>query len=76
MYKIYNENVKDLLNPSDKHLAIREHPQNGIFVQDLAELIVTTSEEVENYINEGNLVSLLHLNSNLYLDLKIKEYQI
>ena len=30
--EIYNEVVKDLLNPSDKRLRIREHPSTGIFV--------------------------------------------
>lgn len=30
--EIYNEVVKDLLNPSDKQLMIREHPEMGIYV--------------------------------------------
>jgi hypothetical protein len=30
--EIYNEVVKDLLNPSDKQLKIREHPEMGIYV--------------------------------------------
>ena len=30
--EIYNEVIKDLLNPSDKQLHIREHPKMGIYV--------------------------------------------
>ena len=30
--EIYNEVIKDLLNPSDKQLKIREHPDMGIYV--------------------------------------------
>ena len=31
--EIYNECIKDLLNPSDKQLMIREHPDLGVYVQ-------------------------------------------
>jgi hypothetical protein len=37
--EVYNEEVKDLLNPSDKKLNIRESPTAGIFVEGLAELV-------------------------------------
>lgn len=37
--EVYNEEVKDLLNPSDKKLNIRESPTQGIFVEGLAELV-------------------------------------
>jgi kinesin family protein 1/kinesin family protein 3/17 len=40
--EVYNEEVKDLLNPSDKKLNIRESPTQGIFVEGLAELVRTT----------------------------------
>ena len=36
--EIYNEVIKDLLNPSDKALKIREHPDMGIYVENLAEV--------------------------------------
>jgi hypothetical protein len=38
--EIYNENVKDLLNPTDKKLKIRQHPDLGIYVEDLCQLAV------------------------------------
>ncbi len=37
--EIYNEVIKDLLNPSDKSLKIRESKQKGIYVEDLCELV-------------------------------------
>lgn len=37
--EIYNETIKDLLNPSDKQLKIHEHPQQGVFVKGLCELV-------------------------------------
>ena len=37
--EIYNETIKDLLNPSDKQLKIHEHPNDGIYVKDLCELV-------------------------------------
>lgn len=38
--------LQDLLNPSDKQLTIREHPDLGVYVQDLAELVVKNAEDV------------------------------
>jgi hypothetical protein len=37
--EIYNETIKDLLNPSDKQLRIHEHPEHGVFVKGLCELV-------------------------------------
>lgn len=44
--EIYNEVIKDLLNPSDKQLNIREHPEMGVYVQDLAEIVVKNADDV------------------------------
>lgn len=35
--EIYNERVKDLLNPTKSNLKIREGKSRGIFVEDLSE---------------------------------------
>ncbi|RYG51108.1 hypothetical protein EON66_11150, partial [archaeon] len=51
--EIYNEVVKDLLNPSDKQLMIREHPEMGIYVQDLAELVVKNADDVAHLLEQG-----------------------
>ena len=41
--EIYNEIIKDLLNPSDKKLQIRESPELGIYVEGLCELVCLCS---------------------------------
>ncbi|EWC45992.1 hypothetical protein DRE_04785 [Drechslerella stenobrocha 248] len=53
--EIYNEKVRDLLNPSNKGaLKVREHPSLGPYVEDLAKLVVTSFREIENLMDEGN----------------------
>ncbi|KAJ6186627.1 hypothetical protein N7519_007928 [Penicillium mononematosum] len=53
--EIYNERVRDLLNPSNKgNLKVREHPSTGPYVEDLAKLVVGSFEEIENLMDEGN----------------------
>ena len=50
--EIYNEVVKDLLNPSDKFLKIREHPDMGIYVENLAEVFFFISNIILKNIND------------------------
>ena len=53
--EIYNERVRDLLNPATKgHLRVREHPSTGPYVEDLARLAVRSFPEIENLMDEGN----------------------
>ncbi|KAK2068312.1 hypothetical protein P8C59_002955 [Phyllachora maydis] len=53
--EIYNERVRDLLNPTTKgNLKVREHPSLGPYVEDLAKLVVGSFEEIENLMDEGN----------------------
>lgn len=53
--EIYNERVRDLLNPSTKgNLKVREHPSTGPYVEDLAKLVVRSFVEIENLMDEGN----------------------
>ena len=54
--EIYNEVVKDLLNPSDKQLNIREHPEMGVYVQDLAEIVVRDGADVARLLAQGQKV--------------------
>ncbi len=44
--EIYNENVRDLLNDSQKSLNIIEDPIKGVVVQEQKEYVVTNIEEV------------------------------
>ncbi|KAI0853294.1 kinesin heavy chain [Daldinia vernicosa] len=53
--EIYNERVRDLLNPSTKgNLKVREHPSTGPYVEDLAKLVVSSFQEIEHLMDEGN----------------------
>lgn len=53
--EIYNERVRDLLNPSNKgNLKVREHPSTGPYVEDLAKLVVRSFDEIGNLMDEGN----------------------
>ncbi|GBG29566.1 Kinesin-like protein [Hondaea fermentalgiana] len=54
--EIYNEVIRDLLNPSDKQLKIREHPKLGIYVEHLAELVVENAEGIAKLLDQGNAV--------------------
>lgn len=53
--EIYNERVRDLLNPSTKgNLKVREHPSTGPYVEDLSKLAVRSFQEIEHLMDEGN----------------------
>lgn len=53
--EIYNEKVRDLLNPKSKgNLRVREHPVLGPYVENLTKLLVHTQEEIEALMEEGN----------------------
>ena len=53
--EIYNERVRDLLNPATKgNLKVREHPATGPYVEDLAKLVVGSFQEIEHLMDEGN----------------------
>ncbi|ORX58670.1 kinesin-domain-containing protein [Hesseltinella vesiculosa] len=53
--EIYNEKVRDLLNPRNKsNLKVREHPSLGPYVEDLSRLAVNTFDDIECLIQQGN----------------------
>lgn len=55
--EIYNEQIKDLLNPSKKVLELREEVGGrGIYVEDLCELVVHGAQDVLKLIEQGNTV--------------------
>jgi kinesin family protein 1 len=56
--EIYNEKVRDLLNPKNKgNLKVREHPSLGPYVEDLSRLVVTSFDDIEHLMDEGNKVN-------------------
>ncbi|KAG8935241.1 kinesin-like protein Klp8 [Tulasnella sp. 418] len=53
--EIYNEKVRDLLNPKNKgNLKVREHPSLGPYVEDLSRLVVANYDDMMNLMDEGN----------------------
>ncbi|KAI9317238.1 hypothetical protein BX666DRAFT_1857633 [Dichotomocladium elegans] len=53
--EIYNEKVRDLLNPKNKsNLKVREHPSLGPYVEDLSRVVVKSFEEINNLMDDGN----------------------
>mmetsp|Transcript_8679 Transcript_8679/g.36164 ORF Transcript_8679/g.36164 Transcript_8679/m.36164 type:complete len:1406 (+) Transcript_8679:84-4301(+) len=52
--EIYNENIRDLLQPGSGHLKIHEAAKSGVFVAGLTEEIVATPEQVFQVLNEGH----------------------
>eukprot|EP00045_Choanoeca_perplexa_P018382 m.289980 g.289980 ORF g.289980 m.289980 type:complete len:1632 (+) comp17802_c1_seq4:222-5117(+) len=53
--EIYNEKVRDLLNPrSTGNLKVREHPVLGPYVEDLTKLVVSSYDDINTLMDEGN----------------------
>ncbi|KDQ12681.1 hypothetical protein BOTBODRAFT_407289 [Botryobasidium botryosum FD-172 SS1] len=53
--EIYNEKVRDLLNPKNKgNLKVREHPSLGPYVEDLSKLLVNSYDDMMTLMDEGN----------------------
>ncbi|UJR37400.1 hypothetical protein I4U23_030105 [Adineta vaga] len=55
-FEIYNERVRDLLNPNNNHhaLKVRENKILGPYVDGLSQLVVTSYQEIETLLIEGN----------------------
>jgi len=54
--EIYNEILRDLLNPSDKKLEIRENGKKGVFIQGVSEVICKSAEEILKLVQQGSAV--------------------
>ncbi|KAI9504390.1 hypothetical protein BX070DRAFT_222085 [Coemansia spiralis] len=53
--EIYNERVRDLLNPRESgSLRVREHPALGPYVEDLTKAAVSTYKQVLEHMSQGN----------------------
>jgi len=55
--EIYCEHVRDLLHPKNtttSSLRVREHPLYGPYVEDLSKLAVTSFDDINDLIDEGN----------------------
>jgi hypothetical protein len=56
--EIYNEQIRDLLNPAqgEKALKARQHPKLGVFVENLTKLSATSVEEIQKFIDDGAMI--------------------
>lgn len=54
MLEIYNEKIRDLLDPSKNNLSVREDKQRGIYVDGLTEKSIGNEKEVYGLMKEGN----------------------
>lgn len=52
--EIYNEMIRDLLNPTDAIIEVREDPTKGVLMANLSEIMATSPEEVISSIRLGN----------------------
>ncbi|KAJ3282964.1 kinesin-like protein Klp8 [Borealophlyctis nickersoniae] len=53
--EIYNEKVRDLINPGNKSsLRVREHPLLGPYVEDLTKMIVSSYADIAAVMDVGN----------------------
>ena len=43
---MYNENIRDLMNPSNEEVMIQEDPIKGVIASGITELVAQSSEEV------------------------------
>jgi len=53
--EVYNENIRDLLNPSTGYLDLREDPVKGICVAGITEFSTTNVGETMDLLQRGNL---------------------
>eukprot|EP00771_Trimastix_marina_P000712 gnl/Trimastix_PCT/1739.p1 GENE.gnl/Trimastix_PCT/1739~~gnl/Trimastix_PCT/1739.p1 ORF type:complete len:727 (-),score=278.09 gnl/Trimastix_PCT/1739:139-2319(-) len=52
--EIYNEEIRDLLDPTHTNLKVRQHPSLGIFVENLCELTVNSNDRIIELMDQGN----------------------
>eukprot|EP00002_Diphylleia_rotans_P019894 TRINITY_DN3848_c0_g1_i3.p1 TRINITY_DN3848_c0_g1~~TRINITY_DN3848_c0_g1_i3.p1 ORF type:complete len:789 (+),score=127.94 TRINITY_DN3848_c0_g1_i3:114-2480(+) len=52
--EVYNEYLKDLLNPGPDNLDLREDPEKGVMVHGVSYVNPTSAAEVMEYLNKGN----------------------
>ncbi|CBI26728.3 unnamed protein product, partial [Vitis vinifera] len=51
--EIYNEQIGDLLDPTQRNLEIKDDPKNGFYVENLTEEYVTSYEDVTQILIKG-----------------------
>ena len=54
MVEIYNERIKDLLDPAKDNLRIHEKPGKGVYLQDVTENYIESEDQVYQIMRHGN----------------------
>ena len=54
MIEIYNEKLKDLLDPTNDKLNVREEKQKGVYIDNLTEYSITSADEIYELMKQGN----------------------
>jgi kinesin family member 18/19 len=52
--EIYNENIRDLISPSEEYCDLREDPTKGVSVSNISELLVTSCKDIMQLLKKGN----------------------
>ena len=77
MLEIYNEQVRDLLNPKSNKkggLKIRQHPKKGFYAQGLKVVPVVSYDDIEDKMEEGTqnrTVAATNMNATSRYELSI-----
>mmetsp|Transcript_40211 Transcript_40211/g.28982 ORF Transcript_40211/g.28982 Transcript_40211/m.28982 type:complete len:81 (+) Transcript_40211:163-405(+) len=54
MIEIYNEKIKDLIEPSKDNLRIHEEKAKGVYIQDVTEVDISSENDVFDALRVGN----------------------
>lgn len=71
--EIYCEKVRDLLNPKNDNLRVREHPALGPYVDNLEKMAVCSYEDVFDLMDAGNKARYARLKRQSVLPKRVLE---
>lgn len=54
MCEIYNERIKDLMDPAKDNLKIHEEKAKGVYIQDITEIYCSEEQEIYALMKQGN----------------------
>ena len=81
MLEIYNEKVRDLLNPSNVKggLRVRQHPKKGFYADGLKTVAVSEYKDIEDRMEEGTknrTVAATNMNATSRCDLSKSSFNV